>query len=74
MTDDELQQYWDARPLMAERLEECFFFDWPPDAVARATGECFEAVCWIYERLREAEDGTVIESCIARGVVRKNGN
>jgi len=56
MTDDELEQYWDARPLMAERIEECFFFEWSPEAVVEATGADTEAVCWLYQRFRDAED------------------
>jgi|HubBroStandDraft_6_1064221.scaffolds.fasta_scaffold977389_1 hypothetical protein len=56
MTDDELQQHWDARPRTAERIEVCFFFDWCPDAVVRATGEHLEAMLWLYWQFRDSED------------------
>jgi len=56
MTDDEIQQYWDARPLMAERIEEIVFFGWCPEAVVRETGDHLEAVLWLYRQLRGSED------------------
>jgi hypothetical protein len=56
VTDDEFQQYWDARPGLVERIEECFFFEWAPEAVASATGDSLEAVLWLYQQFRMAED------------------
>jgi hypothetical protein len=62
MSDDELQQYWDARPFMADCIAECFFFDWPPVSVAESTGDPLETVCWLYKQLRDAEDAVFSHS------------
>jgi hypothetical protein len=60
MTDDELQQYWDARPFMAERIAEYFAWDWPPMAVVDMSGEPLEAVRWVYEKLRCSEGAILL--------------
>ena len=52
MTDDELQQYWDARPASAERIEECFLLDLPPETIVSESGESLAAVRWLYQQFR----------------------
>jgi len=58
MTDDELKQYWDARPYLEEQIHDFFYWEWSPSTVAEETGVPLEAVNWLYRKfpLEEVEN------------------